>query len=324
MRIKEEYVVPVLGAIVLLSLFGFGTSGVSLIYPVLLGMLGLAAVGTYFLPPAVQVEVRIAIAALGLIILIFYFSSVSFWLALLAFGAIGASQVRHGSVLTMPPHTVAYVKALLEKQGASGAAGVASEGGGDGSGATPQTSDASDAPVAVAPAAAVPGLGPLQRMLRANVGGIGGSVLGAFILFNLFLIPWVALTAAVEYRGETEFEVQGLRFQEVASEIAERLDDRIPELLFWALVALALVSIASVILPRWAVIVTCIAGMAVTLVSYIYIFGGVGEIIDDYGFGSGLEASIVALPHFGCLLAGGSFLVIAVLQLIPRFNGARG
>ncbi len=137
MRIKEEYIVPALGAIALLSIFGFGTSGVSLIYPVLLGILGLAAVGTFFLPPAVQVEVRIAIAALGLIILVFYFSSVSFWLALLAFGAIGASQIRHGSVLTMPPHTLAYVKALLEKQGASGAAGVASEGGGDGSAAQP-------------------------------------------------------------------------------------------------------------------------------------------------------------------------------------------
>ncbi len=121
MRIKEEYIVPALGAIALLSVFGFATSGLSLVYPVLLGILGLAAVGTFFLPPAVQVEVRIAIAALGLIILVFYFSSVSFWLALLAFGAIGASQIRHGSVLTMPPHTVAYVKALLEKQGASGA-----------------------------------------------------------------------------------------------------------------------------------------------------------------------------------------------------------
>ena len=142
MRIKEEYIVPALGAIVLLSVFGFATSGLSLIYPVLLGILGLAAVGTFFLPPAVQVEVRIAIAALGLIILIFYFSSVSFWLALLAFGAIGASQIRHGSVLTMPPHTVAYVKALLEKQGASGAAGVASEGGGDGSGEAAQTGTA--------------------------------------------------------------------------------------------------------------------------------------------------------------------------------------
>ncbi len=324
MRIKEEYIVPALGAIALLSVFGFATSGLSLVYPVLLGILGLAAVGTFFLPPAVQVEVRIAIAALGLIILVFYFSSVSFWLALLAFGAIGASQIRHGSVLTMPPHTVAYVKALLEKQGASGAEVAGSEGDGDGSGATPQTSDASDATGATAPAAAVQGLGLLRRMLRVNVGGIGGSVLGVFILFNLFLIPWVALTAAVEYRGETEFEVQGLRFQEVASEIAERLDDGVPGMLFIVLAVVAAVSTASVILPRWAVIVTCIAGMAVTLVSYIYILDRFGEIIDDYGFGSGLEASIVTLPHFGCLLAGGSFLVIAVLQLIPRFNGVRG
>ncbi len=106
-RVQEKYLVPVLGAIILLSVFGFASSGVSLIYPVVLGILGLAAVGTYFLPAAVQVEARIAIAALGLIILIFYFSSVSFWLALLAFGAIGASQIRYASLLNMPPHTVA-------------------------------------------------------------------------------------------------------------------------------------------------------------------------------------------------------------------------
>ena len=35
MRIKEEYIVPALGAVILLSVFGFATSGLSLIYPVL-------------------------------------------------------------------------------------------------------------------------------------------------------------------------------------------------------------------------------------------------------------------------------------------------
>ena len=185
MQIQERFIVPGLGIVILLSAF---ILGVPLVYKLLLGMLGLAAVGTFFLPPAVQVEVRIAIAALGLIILIFYFRSVSFWLALLAFGAIGASQIRHGSALTMPPHTVAYVKALLEKQGASGAAGVASEGG-----AAPQTGDVSDATGATSPGSALQGLGVLQRMLRVNVGGIGGSVLGAFILLSIFTMPYVAL-----------------------------------------------------------------------------------------------------------------------------------
>ena len=116
MKIREEYIVPALGAIILLSVFGFAAGGASPVYPVLLGILGLAAVGTYFLPTGVQAEMRIAIAVLGLMILVIYFSSVSFWLALLAFGAIGASQIRHGAMLSMPPqHTVAYVKTLLGK-----------------------------------------------------------------------------------------------------------------------------------------------------------------------------------------------------------------
>ena len=120
----------------------------------------MAAVGTYFLPAAVQVEIRIAIAVLGLIILVFYFSSVSFWLALLAFGAMGASQIRHGATLSMPPqHTVAYVKTLLGKQTAAGTAGVESESdGGDGSGETPPKTDASGETNAGAPAAALQGL----------------------------------------------------------------------------------------------------------------------------------------------------------------------
>ena len=198
MRIKEEYIVPALGAIVLLSVFGFATSGLSLIYPVLLGILGLAAVGTFFLPPAVQVEVRIAIAALGLIILIFYFSSVSFWLALLAFGAIGASQIRHGSVLTMPPHTVAYVKALLEKQGAAGAEVAGS--GGDGSGEADQTG-------AAAPGSAAKnaeggqrrrhrGLAMLARIRPAHWVAVGAGV----VVFAAQFLEW----ASVDSRSVSE------------------------------------------------------------------------------------------------------------------------
>ncbi len=301
MRIKEEYIVPALGAIALLSVFGFATSGLSLIYPVLLGILGLAAVGTFFLPPAVQVEVRIAIAALGLIVLVFYFSSVSFWLALLAFGAIGASQIRHGSVLTMPPHTVAYVKALLEKQGASGAE-VA------GSGEAAQTG-------AAAPAAALQGLGALQRMLRVNVGGIGGAVLGAFILLSIFTMPYVALVAD---NGWSEPEILSVTFREVTQEFNREAEDGVPGMLFIVLAVLAAVSTASVILPRWAVIITGIAGMAVTLLSYGYIFVEFSEAAQ------GANVSIITIPHIGWFVAGGCFLVMTVLQLIPAFNRARG
>ena len=242
MRIKEEYIVPGLGAIILLSVFGFAAGGASPIYPVLLGILGLAAVGTYFLPAAVQVEVRIAIAVLGLMILVIYFSSVSFWLALLAFGAIGASQIRHGAMLSMPPkHTVAYVKTLLDKRGAAGTAG-ADAAGGDGSGDAPPKTDASGETNAAASAAALQGLGALQRMLRVNVGGIGGSVLAAFILLSIFTMPYVALVASVEYGGESESEAEGFTFREVSQEIDEELDDGIPGILFIVLAAVAAVS----------------------------------------------------------------------------------
>ena len=186
MRIKEEYIVPVLGVIILLSVFGFATSGLSLIYPVLLGILGLAAVGTFFLPPAVQVEVRIAIAVLGLLILIFYFSSVPFWLALIAFGAIGASQVRHGSVLTMPPHTVAYVKTLLEKQGAEGAGSS-----GDGSGEAAQTGLASGATGAAAPDSAVQGRAMMTRIRPAHWAAVGASV----VAFVAQFLQWASVDA---------------------------------------------------------------------------------------------------------------------------------
>ena len=261
--------------------------------------------GTFFLPTAVQVEVRIAIAALGLIILIFYFSSVSFWLALLAFGAIGASQIRHGSLLTMPPHTVAYVKALLEKQSAAGAEVAGS--GGDGSGEIAQTG-------AAAPAAALRGLGVLQKMLRVNVGGIVGSALGAFILLSIFTMPFVALVVS---DGLSE-AARSFTFREVSQEFAKEADDGVPGMLFIVLAVVAAVSTASVILPRWAVIVTCIAGMAVTLLSYGYI------LVEFSEAAQGANVSIITIPHIGWFVAGGCFLVIAVFQLIPAFNRARG
>ena len=281
----------------------------------LLGILGLAAVGTYFLPAAVQVEIRIAIAVLGLMILVFYFSSVSFWLALLAFGAMGASQIRHGAALSMPPkHTVAYVKTLLDKRGAAGTAGAESDGG-DGSGETAQTG-------AAAPAAALQGLGALQRILRVNVGGIGATALGALILLSIFTMPYVALVASVEYGGESESESEGFTFREVSQEIDEELDDGIPGILFIVLAAVAAVSTASVILPRWAVTVAGTAGMAVTLLSYIYIFDAFSDAFERADFGS--NVSILTIPHIGWFVVGGCFMAMTVLQLIPRLNRSKG
>ena len=60
MQDYERLIVPGLGVVILLSAF---LLGVPLIYTLILSLLGAAAVGTYFAPHAVQVETRIAIAA---------------------------------------------------------------------------------------------------------------------------------------------------------------------------------------------------------------------------------------------------------------------
>ena len=275
--------------------------------------------GTYFLPAGVQVELRIAIAVLGLIILVIFFSSVSFWLVLLAFGAMGASQIRHAAALSMPPkHTVAYVKTLLDKRGEAGTAGVESASdGGDGSGEAFPKTDASGETNAAAPVAALKGLGALQRVLRVNAGGIGAAALGAFILLSIFTMPWVAL---VVDDGWSESETLIFTFREVSQEFdkEEELDDGVPGILFIVLAAVAAVSTASVILPRWGVIIAGIAGMAVTLLSYVYIFVKLREASE------GANVSILTIPHIGWFVAGGCFLAMVVLQLIPRLNRSNG
>ena len=120
MREPKEFIIPALGVVVLLSIFILGASHYSLAYLIILGLLGLAAVGTYFVPPAVQVELRIAIAGLGLLVLIFMFSSLGFWLALIGFGAIGALQIRHRGILSTQLHTVEWLKSLQSGQEFSG------------------------------------------------------------------------------------------------------------------------------------------------------------------------------------------------------------
>ena len=110
MQIQERLIVPGLGIVILLSAF---ILGVPLVYQLLLGLLGLAAAGTYFAPSGVQVETRIAIAALGLIILLIV-SSTAFWLTLLSFGAIAALQFPHRHTLQRQSATVTWLSTVLE------------------------------------------------------------------------------------------------------------------------------------------------------------------------------------------------------------------
>ena len=125
MQEQERFIVPGLGIVVVLSIFVIGAP---LAYQVLLVLLGVAAVGTYFLPHGVQVETRIAIATIGLLILIFI-TSLGFWAALLSFAGIGALQLRHRDTLQNPPHTFGYLNSVLARRGgASGAAPQADAG----------------------------------------------------------------------------------------------------------------------------------------------------------------------------------------------------
>lgn len=159
MRESEQFVVPALGVVILLSTFSLGTSFYSLAHLIILGLLGLAAIGTYFLPPAVQIEMRIAIATLGVIVLVFTFNSLGFWLVLLGFLGIGALQIRHRGVLQTPLHTVTWLQSLQLGAGteAGSPAGIALRGGNIG-----------------------------------NIGGIGAAVMGIIVLLAT-MMPWVTI-----------------------------------------------------------------------------------------------------------------------------------
>ena len=322
MRIQEEYIVPGLGVVILLSVFGFATSGASLIYLMALALLGLAAVGTYFLPHTTQVEVRVIVAVFGLLIMVFYFSNLAFWLALLAFGAMGALQIRHSDALqTFPQHTVAWAKGKLGREVAMGM-GAAEAGAGDEAGQTTE-------PAAISRLPSV-----LQGRLRANVGGIGASILGTVIMLCILATPWVAYTLTVEFLGETETFSQGVTFMQASRAtdleafqgINFRGDDSgfgdgVSIIYLIVLVAVALVTMASVVLPRVAVISASIAGMAMMALSFVIISVSFAETINESI--TGVEFYALAIPHVGFFMTGGAFLTMAVLQVIPAFNGSK-
>lgn len=294
MRIEERYVVPGLGVIILLSLVALN---VSLIYLVVLGILGIAAIGTYFLPHAVQIETRIVISALGLLILFIYFSSLGFWLALLAFGAIGAFQFRHSqTVRTFPQHTIAWLKETLGQQGAAAATGPDADG---------------EAGETAQPAA---GLGVLQSVLKLNVGSIVASVMGLFAVLSI-VMPWAIYIVSF---GD-ESVSQGYTILQVAAD--EELDGGITRILFVILLALGLVSAASVVLPRVVGIISGAAGMAMTLLTFIFI-SAVFARASEGAYSMGV--STFTFPHLGFFVTGGCFMVITVVRAIPVLNKPKG
>lgn len=323
MRIQEEYVAPALGVVILLALLGLDASPVVM---VILGILGVAAVGTYLLPHEVQVELRVAIAAIGLLVLVFFLGSLALWLVLLAFGAMGALQVRHSDALQLPPrHTVEWFKAVLDRSGeartAAAATAAGEEAGGEGG-------EEGEGAGETAQAAVAPGLATVQGGLSAAAGTIGtsparltASVLSALVVLCIFTLPFVWVIVTIEFAGQSESESMSYTFRDAARQLEEEAGSGAAgNALFVVLAAVAVVGIASAVLPRALVIIMGIAGMAVTFIDYIYLF------IEFYGFSEsapGVSPSVVSLPHVGALFAGGCFLLITVLQLIPGLSRSR-
>ncbi len=276
MQVNERLIVPGLGVVILLSVFMMGAP---FIYLLLLALLGLAAIGTYYAPHPVQVEMRTGIAALGVIFLIFYFSSLGFWLALLSFGAIGALQIRYRDELRNPPRTIAWLNSVLGQRGATA---------GNGAGGT-------------ALAIALPGkLGALQG--KVNIAGIVAAVLGVIVLLTV-VMPWYS----VSYEGETLESFSGWG---IARSLANDQDTSLPYVFLWTLAVLAVASLPSVVLPRVVPIIVGIAGLAVTIVTMAYIWQATDP---DRAREAGIALSFGA----GAYLTAMAFIVIAVLHFIP-------
>ena len=116
---QERLVVPGLGVVILAGVLLL--EGASTASTVVLGLLGVGAIATFFAPEPVQVETRIGIAAVGLLYLILFFGSWGLWLVVLGLGGIGALQIRHRSELQRTPVTIAWLNA----QRAEGKIGLA-------------------------------------------------------------------------------------------------------------------------------------------------------------------------------------------------------
>ena len=73
-----------------------------------------------------QVETRILIAALGLIILLLI-TSTAFWLTLPSYGAIASLQIPHRHKLQRSPATIAWLNEVLKRRSGTPAGGGSGE-----------------------------------------------------------------------------------------------------------------------------------------------------------------------------------------------------
>ena len=301
MKAKEHLIVPTLGVVVILTTF---ILGVPIVYKVLIGLLGLAAVGTYFAPRAVQIETRIAIAGAGLVILLLV-SSTAFWLALLSFGAIAALQIQHLGTLQRNLATVTWLDGLVKAAKARRAGQTPGGEGGD-AGTVGEGAASQGGQVVASWHDSVPGF------VRLNVSGVGGAILGALALFAIFQ-PWTLVVADTAW-GETVSV--SVTMQEAAADVQLGALNWF----FPALIVLAVAGIATIGLPRIFAAGIGIAGAAVAVAAYLYIVGQFGEAeqaIAEEG------ASAFPFPHRGSILAVLCYLGIILLQAIPAWNRKR-
>lgn len=249
MQPYERLIVPSLGVVILLAAF---LLGVPLVYKLLLGLLGLAAAGTYFVPHGVQVETRAAIATVGLVILLIV-SSTAFWLTLLSFGAIAALQFPHRHALQRNPATIAWLSTVLKAAQARRAGRVGGGGGADEeAGAKAAAGDGESGPQAPSATGMLPGF------VRMNLAGVGGLVAGVVVLLSVFM-PWVGFLASAY--GELAAGSLSLRAA------SEELDLPALSWFFYVLIVLGALSVASVALPRAVAGMVAATGLVVTLAS---------------------------------------------------------
>ncbi|MDE2780685.1 MAG: hypothetical protein OXI91_13555 [Chloroflexota bacterium] len=159
---------------------------------------------------------------------------------------------------------------------------------------------------------ALPGPEKFNVNLRLSVGGIGASILSVFAFIGVF-VPWIAVV--VSYGGESE----SLRF--TMWEASGEMEDSLFRLFFFVLLALGIVGAASVVLPRWASLIVAVAGTAVAVFAFVYIFASVEE---DTGGDLGLRGlDFFTIPHIGFALTAGGFLLATTLLAIPGLNRAK-
>ena len=294
MLIQQRFIVPGLGAVILLSAF---LLGVPLVYEVLLAVLGLAAAATYFAPSRVQLETRIVIAALGLIILLIT-GSIAFLLTLLSFGAIAALQFPHRHTLRRSSATIAWLNVLLKRRRGPHAA----------------DEDKSEVglPSREAPAMWALKFDQLPGFVRLNVAGVGSAISGVVTAVSVFM-PWVFVLATVDGESAT--------FSFTLRAWAKSDDDPAVTAFFAIVLVLGLLSVAAIALPRVAAAIIAVLGLVVTIISYFYLFGRFEDALQGE-LPSWVDMTL--LPQRGALLAAVGFLVMLVLQLIPGVNQSRG